>query len=130
PLLIHALYGARYDGAAVSFHWLVIAGVPMSLFSLCKDVLVSRGQAALNTRVQCLGAVVTLLCCSLLIKSFGLVGAGVASFLAYSIVAGVALICVSRSTGVPLRSMMIPKTNDIAGLRSRLMKGKGLAAEA
>ena len=122
PLLIHVFYGADYDGAVVSFHWLVIAGIPMSLFSLSKDVLVSRGQAAINLGVQLFGAIVTVGCCSVLIKCYGLAGAGIASFAAYSVVAAAALVFVSRNAGIPLRDLLVPTKADITAVRMRLWK--------
>lgn len=122
PVLIHVFYGAKYDAAVISFRWLVVASIPMSLFSLSKDVLVSRGQASLNMWMQFLGAAVTVACCFILIKLYGLAGAGIASFLAYSIVASVALLFVSRKADVSLRDLLIPTKTDVADMRMRLLR--------
>ena len=122
PLLIHIFYGARYDGATISFRWLVVASIPMSLFSMSKDVLVSRGQAMLNMWMQFLGAAVTIACCYVLIKIYGLTGAGIASFVTYTIIAAVALVFVSQKANVRVRDLLIPTKSDLAAIKNQLLK--------
>jgi peptidoglycan biosynthesis protein MviN/MurJ (putative lipid II flippase) len=74
--------------------------------------------------------VVTIVADLLLIPAFGLVGAAVASLLAYSVGAAIVLIAYRRVTGSQLR-LLVPGPADvrlvIAWARSRLMPGRAAA---
>jgi O-antigen/teichoic acid export membrane protein len=93
---------------------LLAATVMALIFQLVLADLTSRGQGARASQI----GVVTLLCGMLfylwLIPRLGIMGAAVASLLAYSLQSALSLAWFWKSTGVSLWKMLIPNQSDLA----------------
>ena len=83
-----------------------------------------RGRPGLASAVAGIAVVVTVALDLALIPPFGIVGAAVASVAAYSVFGLVSLAVLSRVSGIPVRTLVIPTVADLkrypAAIRSVL----------
>lgn len=122
--LLQILYGTAFEPALTAI-WLLLPGV--AVFGSARVLgahIAGLGRPHLNLVVSASSLVVTLALDLLLIPSFGMNGAAIASTASYASAAGVMALLFSRSTGVPLLGVFVMRRTDLrrvaAGLRTVL----------
>jgi O-antigen/teichoic acid export membrane protein len=114
--LLQVLYGPAF-ASAVSALWLLLPGVAVfGLGSVLAAHLAGLGRPNLNLWVAASSLVVTLTLDLLLIPSLGMNGAAVASSASYATTAVLTALLFTRITGLPLRSVLVPRRADLRRL--------------
>ncbi len=115
PTAIRIIFSEAYLPAAPAF----VALLP-GIYALSISRLLSRyftaglGEPGLNARAAMVTLAVNLPLNLLLIPAYGIVGAAVASSVAYTAHAIVTLTIFRRRTGIPLFSVLLPQGQDVA----------------
>lgn len=114
--LLQALYGAAFESAASAL-WLLLPGVAVfGVGSVLAAHLAGLGRPNLNLWVAASSLVVTLALDLLLIPSLGMNGAAIASSASYATTAVLTALLFNRLTGVPVRSVIVPRRTDLSRL--------------
>lgn len=111
---IPLLYGRDFVGSAVPFVVLLVGSVPYALCILLGAALGARARLEVHLTAAGAGLVVTIVLDILLIPSFGIIGAAVASSVSYLVTTMVVVRAFARLGGLPLRACLIPQRGDIA----------------
>ncbi|HKP16920.1 MAG TPA: oligosaccharide flippase family protein [Gaiellaceae bacterium] len=117
PLVLLFGYGRAFEPALVPLLVLLPGMWFMGTGSLVVGDLRGRGRPGLASAVKGGAAVVTIALDLALIPFFGVLGAAVASSLAYAAFGIAALVVLSRHAGVPVRELAIPTRADLAVYR-------------
>jgi O-antigen/teichoic acid export membrane protein len=112
--LIFLAYGRSYDPAIVPM-LIILPGIWfLGTGSVVTSDLRGRGLPGLASAVSGAALVVTLALDFALIPPFGVRGAAVASLVAYTAFGILSLLMLSRTTGIPLRTLVVPDRADLA----------------
>ncbi len=114
PLVLLFGYGAAFRPALVPLLILIPGMWFMGTGSLVVGDLRGRGRPGLASAVKGAAAVVTIGLDLALIPPFGVVGAAVASALAYAFFGIASLVVLSRISGLSLRRLALPTREDLA----------------
>jgi len=112
PLLFHGDYRDAIPVALI----LVIAAAASSTNTIQQEAVRGLGRPSLVLRSQLLGLAVTVLALAALLGRFGIMGAAVASFLGYLTIAISLAVQGARVTGLPVRSLIVPRRGDVRAL--------------
>jgi O-antigen/teichoic acid export membrane protein len=125
PLLALA-FGPSYAGASASLRILAVAMLPLSLSRILAGDLKGRGRPGIVSIATLAGLAWTLGLDLLLIPALGIVGAAIASLVAYGVSAVILLAAFRAVTSTPLRHL-VPSVADAYALL-RLARRPLLAA--
>jgi stage V sporulation protein B len=120
--ILRVLYGDVYAGGTTALLVLLVAMVPLSLTRIIAADLKGRGRPGLVSWASLLAAAATVVLDLLLVPPFGIVGAAIASLLAYAAGAVVILLLYRLATDARL-SALVPTLSDV---RSLLRSGAAL----
>jgi O-antigen/teichoic acid export membrane protein len=119
PWVLPAFFGRGYSGAILSARILVIAGLFQGLNAVLGNSLRGLGRPALPAVAEGIGMLVTLALLFLLLPRFGIVGAAIASFFAYLLVAVGEFALVARAGGMKISRLVFSPIDDPLIGRSR-----------
>jgi O-antigen/teichoic acid export membrane protein len=91
PWLVPTVFGSGYESAVTTLWVLVPAAVVFIVNQVMEEILRGRGLPSVPAIAEGAGALVTIVLLLLLVPKFGIIGAAIASGIAYSVVAGLLL---------------------------------------
>lgn len=119
-LVIVFAYGPEFR-EAVAPMLVILPGIWfLGLGTVIAGDLQGRGRPGLSSLLSGLAAVVTVGLDLSLIPSFGIMGAAVASLVAYTVLGVGSLIALHRISGIPARELLVPKRRDLTRYRLAL----------
>jgi len=114
PLVLLVGYGPEFRPALVPVFILLPAMWFLGTGNLISGDLRGRGRPGLASAVKGAAAVVTVILDFALIPVLGVVGAAIASTVAYAFFGLGSLVVLSRVSGVPVRELVVPSRADLA----------------
>ncbi len=132
PLVLLFGYGAAFRPALVPLFILLPGMWFMGTGSLVVGDLRGRGRPGLASTVKGTAALVTIALDLTLIPPFGILGAAIASTLAYTFFGAMSLVVLARISGISVRRLVLPTREDFAlypraarGLVARIRRSSG-----
>jgi O-antigen/teichoic acid export membrane protein len=119
PVGLPLVFGARFAPSIPSALLLVPAGAILAWAGVAEEGLRGLGHPTIVLTAEAAAAGVTVGTLPLLLHTYGIFGAAIASFLGYLTVAIVAVIAISRSTHHPVLFLVIPRWAFIKSLVTR-----------
>lgn len=110
-------YGPAFEASSSAFGILLMGCVPFTVCIVLAAALAGMNKVGINVRASALGLVVTIILDVLLIPRFGMGGAAVASAFSYLVTTLVVVISYSRLAAVPVRSCVVPTSEDVRYIR-------------
>jgi O-antigen/teichoic acid export membrane protein len=133
PLVLLFGYGAAFRPALVPLFVLIPGMWFMGTGSLVVGDLRGRGRPGVASAVKGTAALVTIVLDLILIPPFGVLGAAIASTLAYASFGVVSLVVLSRISGITVRRLAVPTRADLAlyprAVRSLAARVRGSAGD-
>jgi O-antigen/teichoic acid export membrane protein len=117
--LIPAFYGSRFADAVVPFLVLLPGVIMSALTRVLGPDLMGRGKPQYNSYAAAIAAVATIILDITLIPRMGVIGAALASTIAYGIAALALLIWFLRFSGAGVSQVLLPRWADWRELRLR-----------
>jgi O-antigen/teichoic acid export membrane protein len=125
-------YGSKFHAAVAPMLILLPAMWFLGTGQVVTGDLRGRGRPGLSSAIAGLTVVVTIVLDVILIPPFQAIGAAIASFAAYTVFGIVSLAVIANISGVPARSLVVPRRSDfadygrmLARVRARLRNGRG-----
>lgn len=128
PALVHYGYGAAYDDAIVPMLILLAGMLPLGAGAVVTGNLRGRGRPGTSSVLAGATVVVTIALDFLLIPSYGVNGAAVASVCAYWFYGIAGVLTLARSSGLSARTLVVPTGRELrayAGAARRLRSALG-----
>jgi stage V sporulation protein B len=110
-------YGSQYRPAVVPMIVLLPGVWFLAMGGVIQSDLSGRGRPGASSKLAGVAAVVTLVLDFALIPPFGVIGAALASVIAYTTYGVASLIMLHRISGIPVRRLLVPTREDIAAYR-------------
>ena len=107
-------YGSEFTPAVVPMLVLLPGVFFLGLGTVVSGDLQGRERPGLSSSLVGLAAIFTVLLDLLLIPPFEVVGAAVASLIAYSVFGVASVVALHRISGIPFRRMLVPRRTDFA----------------
>ncbi len=137
PFLIPLWYGADFAAAARPLSYAMLGAVMMSVFTILSRDFTSRNKQAINISSGMVALVSNVLFNILLIPRYGIVGAAIATSMAYTLAAVMLLIAFRRDSGMGFREVLIPRRSDVEfiwaavrGATEKRLRSTGLVSKA
>lgn len=121
PLAIFILFGQSYLPAIPAAMILVIAAGVAGLNQVLEDGLRGAGQPAQVMFAEVAGLFVTVLLLMILLPSYQLVGAAIASLVSYLVVTAVLSVRIRYILHIPISDMFIPRSAEMASVWRHLL---------
>jgi stage V sporulation protein B len=115
PLVIRFLYGSKFAAAIVPMLVLLPGIWLLGMGGVIQGDLSGRGMPGTASKLAGLAAGVTIVLDLALIPLLGVIGAALASSIAYAAYGVASLIALRRVSGISLRRMVVPTRADLAG---------------
>lgn len=106
PFIVLALYGRAFMDAVAPAYWLMPGMVPMTVFRVLSHAVSGHGRPEYATYAATVGLVATVALDLLLIPHFGIVGAAVASSVAYTGAAIAILVIFLRTRNIRFDALL------------------------
>ena len=113
---IMLFFGQRFASATFAARILAVAGALSGFNMVMSEGVRGCGRPAAALRAELAGLVVTVICLWLLLRPFGIVGAAVASLLAYGTTALWLLLEARTITGIEVTTFVAPRWSDFITL--------------
>jgi O-antigen/teichoic acid export membrane protein len=120
--LVYYIYGDAFIESAIVFSVLCFGVVPFCLSKIFASVLAGRGRIGTNLFAAGIGAVLTVILDFILIPDYGLIGAAVASSIAYIATTFVVLYAITQLSGCNWGQLLFINRNDLHIIRNRTWK--------
>src|SRR5664280_28081 len=127
PFLLPLVFGSRFAPSIPSALVLVPAGAVLAWAGITEEGLRGLGRPTIVLVAEGVGAVVTVATLPVLLTTYGIFGAAVASLVGYSTVAVVTVVAISHSTNQKVRSLVIPTwpvTKSLVARGASLLPGR------
>jgi len=118
PRLIELVFGSEFDRAGNPLRALLPGVVGMTLLHVVRSDLYGRGRPWLVAGASGAGVGLNLALNVVLIPRYGATGAAVANSITYTFAAAMLVGVFCLSNGVPLRSCIVPRREDVGRARS------------
>jgi O-antigen/teichoic acid export membrane protein len=115
---IPLLYGEAFRPSIMALIWLLPGIVVFSVANVLAAYIAGIGKPRLNLVVSGVSLIVTIALDVALIPRLNIVGAAIASTTSYSLSALLLIVFFIRETGVPLREVLLPTSEDVKILLS------------
>jgi O-antigen/teichoic acid export membrane protein len=115
--VILVAYGTQYRAAVIPMIVLLPGVWFLGMGGVIQSDLSGRGLPGASSRLAGIAAVVTIAFDFALIPPFGVIGAAVASVIAYTTYGVASLVMLHRVSGIPVRELLVPTHADIAAYR-------------
>jgi len=113
PWVIRAWYGEPFAPAGAPLPWAAVGVAMMSIFVIITRNFTSRQKQRVNTAAGLLALVANVGLNLYLIPAYGIVGAAMATAIAYSGACVILVAAFQRESGLPLRSVIVPTREDL-----------------
>jgi len=124
-LAIGLFYGKEYLPTANALYSVIFGVMMFPIFQFLSVDFAARNRLGIGIFASSLGIIVNLALNLYLIPKIGIVGAGIATSVSYSIMAITLIIIYSKSYKIPYRNLVIIKREDLADYRGLINKIKG-----
>jgi O-antigen/teichoic acid export membrane protein len=127
PFGLPLVFGSRFAPSIPSALVLVPAGAVLAWAGITEEGLRGLGRPTIVLVAEGVGAVVTVATLPVLLTTYGIFGAAVASLVGYSTVAVVTVVAISHSTHQKVRSLVIPTwpvTKSLVARGASLLPGR------
>lgn len=121
PILIPLFYGLDFKASITPFLWLLPGILGISLSKIIAANLGGIGKPQYATYTSVATIVITIVLDILLIPLYSIVGAAIASSIAYLFTAGMLVYWFGKETGIRIPDVLIPRREDLVLLFSRTM---------
>ena len=121
PILIPLFYGDAFLAAVRPFLWLLPGILGIALTKIISANLSGLGKPQYTTYTSIITVVVTIVLDVALIPGYGIVGAAVASSIAYIASSILSVMWFSRETNIPWDEVVFVRRNDVISLVNRIM---------
>lgn len=125
PLLIPFVYGVDFLPSVKPFLWLLPGILGITLSKIISANLAGIGKPQYATYTSGMTVIITVVLDVLLIPPYGIVGAAIASTVAYLLSAALTVMWFSRETNIRLVDVVFPRKEDISLVVSRSLKLAG-----
>jgi O-antigen/teichoic acid export membrane protein len=115
--IILVAYGSQYHSAIVPMLVLLPGIWFLGMGGVIQGDLSGRGRPGLSSQLAGLAAVVTIVLDLVLIPPFGVIGAAIASVIAYTTYGVVSLMALRNLSGIPIRRLVRPTRADVIAYR-------------
>lgn len=122
PFLIPFIYGVSFLDSTPAFLWLLPGIFSISLSKIISANLSGSGKPQYATYTSATTLVVTIILDTMLIPSFGIVGAAIASSIAYITSACLAVWWFHKETEISFSEVILPQKTDITILVNQTMR--------
>ncbi|SEK22696.1 lipopolysaccharide biosynthesis protein [Nonomuraea pusilla] len=130
PVLVPLVYGQSFAGSVAALLALAPGTVALTLLRAIEQYLVRLGRPAVLTSILVAALVVNVVLNVVLIPALGVVGAGLASTVAYTLTALLEMAWFARATGIPVHELL-PRPSTVRSLVAALLRrGADAKAEA
>ena len=113
PIVLSALFGPEFEGAAEMAFVLLAASIPLAGASVLSSALQADGAPLIPTAAEAIALVITVTGLLTLLRPLEGMGAALVSLAAYSASFMVQVIVAKRRLGVPFRAFVIPSGDDV-----------------
>jgi O-antigen/teichoic acid export membrane protein len=113
PALVHWGYGTAYDDAIVPMLILLAGMLPLGAGAVVTGNLRGRGKPGTSSILAGATVLVTLAFDVVLIPAYGVTGAALASVFAYWFYGIAGVLTLSRSSGLPARTLVLPTRREL-----------------
>ena len=131
PYVITLWYGEPYASAGAPLPWAAIGVAMMAIFVIVTRDFTSRGQQRINILAGLLALVANVSLNLLLIPSFGIVGAAIATAISYTSATLLLIVCFLGESKLGIGTLVLPTAEDLryfADVARRLLnRGRALA---
>jgi O-antigen/teichoic acid export membrane protein len=110
-------YGTQYRAAVLPMIVLLPGVWFLGMGGVIQSDLSGRGRPGASSKLAGVAAVVTIALDFVLIPPFGVIGAALASVIAYTTYGVASLIMLHRISGIPIRRLLVPTREDIEAYR-------------
>lgn len=114
PWMITLWYGQPYAGAGAPLPWAAVGVAMMSIWAILTRNFTARGKQRVNTTAGLLALVLNVVLNVRLIPDHGIVGAALATAIAYSAACLVLIVAFRAESRLPLRALFLPTREDLA----------------
>ena len=118
-VLVVPFYGSAFSGAVGVVAVLVPGMTAAALSSVLSSYVAGRGKPGLATVAATVNLAVNVALNVLLIPPLGYLGAAAASSVSYSLAAAVMILFFLRETGLPAKSVLVPRRSDFSEISIR-----------
>jgi O-antigen/teichoic acid export membrane protein len=119
PFLIPLIYGADFQDSIPAFFWLLPGILGVSLSKIISANLSGAGKPQYATYTSTITVVLTIVLDIALIPAFGIVGAAVATSIAYLASAVLSVVWFQRESQLRWTEVVVPRTSDLTTLVNR-----------
>ena len=120
PALVELVYGAPFREAGVALQIMLPGVLAYSVVAVLSNPLIAWGAPGRLTAVLVAGLVVNLLANAVLVPSFGINGAALASTISYTLTAALTLLLYRRLSGQGVRQTLVVRRSDLVRLWARV----------
>ena len=122
PIAVPIMFGKDFEPAIRMSQILFAGTVPFLTDSIIAAGMLSLGLPGRRSIGSIIGAIVTVIGLLVLCPRYGAIGAAWTSLAAYSTAAVIGMFIFSRTTGIRMRDIVVPRREDIVWLMNRLSK--------
>lgn len=115
-IFVSLVYGPAFQRAAAVFRALLPSTITLSISRVLSSDIAGRGRPQVNARISAIQMVVSVALDMLLIPTYGIIGAAVATSVATTGGALIKLGYYSRTSGVPWKRLLVLDVNDMTRL--------------
>jgi O-antigen/teichoic acid export membrane protein len=126
PWVVPLLFGPTFNGSVIALQWLLPGIVSMSFYKLTAPLVVQGGLIRFNLYAISIAALITVVLDFWLIPQWGIVGASVASSIAYFSLLVLPCWVIRTKMKISVRDMFLLRPSDISNLR--VLMGDRLSA--
>ncbi len=119
PFLIPLIYGADFQDSIPAFYWLLPGILGLSLSKIISANLSGSGKPQYATYTSALTVVLTIVLDVALIPALGIVGAAIATTIAYLASAALSVFWFHKETKLRWTEVIVPRPNDLTTLVNR-----------
>lgn len=120
PFAIPIMFGRDFEPAVRMSQILLAGTVPFLTDSIISAGMLSLGLPGRRSIGSIIGAVVTVVGLVVLCPRYGAIGAAWTSLIAYSTASVIGMVIFSKTTGIRIRDIVIPRREDVVWLMTRL----------
>lgn len=121
PVLIPLWYGPAFAEATHPLPFAALGAVSMAVFTIVSRDFTSRNRQAVNIQAGAVALLANVGLNVFLIPAYGIVGAALATGIAYTLAAGLLLWRFRVDSGIPVREVLVPTTADIGFILGALL---------
>ena len=118
PWIIPLLFGKAFAGAVIALQWLLPGIIFVSATKLVSLLVVQGGLIRFNLFSTIIGAAITIVLNLLMVPQWGIVGASIASSIAYLVLLVIPCLVIRYKMGITVWDMFLLRPSDLVRIRA------------